>query len=139
MLLNIIKKSKVSWTNFRDKLQFVNSVKRLVSDLTKIPFLKCLISIYRLIDEVLNDQHLFTESNLGFRVMSSFIQVVVSQNELQLFSRAEKLITLIIGRIQLDCFDMSAYSQCALCNKTWVKFRKAFFLLTVAYEQRYDE
>ena len=35
MLFNIIEKSKVSWTNFRDKLQFVNSVKRLVFDLTK--------------------------------------------------------------------------------------------------------
>ena len=90
MLLNIIEKSKVSWTNFRDKLQFVNSLKRLVFDLTKIPFLKCLISIYLLIVEVLNDQNLFTESNLGFRVMSSFIQVVISQNELQLLSRAEK-------------------------------------------------
>ena len=40
-----LKKSKVIWTNFRDKLQFVNWVKRLVFDLTKIPFLKCLFSI----------------------------------------------------------------------------------------------
>ena len=60
-----LKKSKVSWTNFRDKLKFVHSVKRLVSDLTKMPFLKCLINIYRLIVEVLNNQNLFTESNLG--------------------------------------------------------------------------
>ena len=30
MLFNIIEDSKTSWTNFRDKLQFVNSVKRLV-------------------------------------------------------------------------------------------------------------
>ena len=43
----------------------MNSVKRLGFDLTKIPFLKCLISIYRLIAEVLDDQNLFTESNLG--------------------------------------------------------------------------
>ena len=35
---------------------------------------------------------------------------------------------LIIGRIQLDCFDRSVYSQYALCNKTWLKFRKAFCL-----------
>ena len=65
MLFNIIEKSKVSSTNLRDKLQFVNSVKRSVFDLAKIPFLKCLIGIYRVIVEVLNDQNLFTESNLG--------------------------------------------------------------------------
>ena len=39
-------------------------MKRLVFDLTKIPFLKCLISISRLIVEVLNDQNLLTELNL---------------------------------------------------------------------------
>ena len=65
MLFNIIEKSKVSSTNLRDKLQFVNSVKRLVFDLTKTPFLKRLIGISRLIFEVLNDQNLFTESNLA--------------------------------------------------------------------------
>ena len=43
-----LKKSQVSSSNFRDKVQFVNSVKRLVFNLTKIPFLKCLI-IYNLI------------------------------------------------------------------------------------------
>ena len=65
MLLNIIeKRSWVSSTYFREKLQFVNSVKRLVFDLTKISFLKCLISINRLIVEVLKYQNLFTESNL---------------------------------------------------------------------------
>ena len=46
-------------------MQFANSVKRLLFDLTKTPFLKCLISIYRSIVEVLNDHSLFTESNLG--------------------------------------------------------------------------
>ena len=53
-------------------------MKRLVFHLTKIPFLKCLISIYFLVVEVLNDQNLFTESNwlvIGFRVMSNFIKV----------------------------------------------------------------
>ena len=40
-------------------------MKRLVFDLMKLSFLKCLVSIYRLIVEVLNDQDLFTESNLG--------------------------------------------------------------------------
>ena len=35
---------------------------------------------------------------------------------------------LITGRIQLDYFDRSVNSQCALCNKTWLKFRKAFCL-----------
>ena len=29
---------------------------------------------------------------------------------------------------QLDCFDRSVYSQCALCNKSWLKFREAFCL-----------
>ena len=37
-------------------------------------------------------------------------------------------MTLNTGRIQFDCFDRSACSQCALCNKTWLKFRKAFCL-----------
>ena len=75
----------VSSTNYRDKLQFVNSVKRLVFGLTKIPFLKRLIGISRLIVEVLKDQNLFTESFyriflqnqiwlIDFRVMSSFVQ-----------------------------------------------------------------
>ena len=73
MLFNVIKKSQVSWTNIRDKLQFVNSVKSLVFDSTKIPFLKCLIGIYRLIVEVLNDQNLFPESNLG-DWFSSYVQ-----------------------------------------------------------------
>ena len=40
-------------------------MKLLVFDLTKIAFLKCLISMYRLLVEVLNYQNLFTESNLG--------------------------------------------------------------------------
>ena len=73
MLFNIIKKYEVSLSYFRDKLQGVNSVKRLVFYLTKIPFLKCLISIYRLIVEVLNDQNLFTELNLG-NWFSSYVQ-----------------------------------------------------------------
>ena len=84
-----LKKSQVSWTNFQDKLQFVNSVKRLVFDLTKVSFLKCLISIYRLTVEALNDQSLFKESNLGGCFLS-YIQVVISQNELKLFGIVEK-------------------------------------------------
>ena len=73
MLFSIIEKSRVSSTNLRDKLQFVNSVKRLVFDLTKIPFPKRLIGISRLIVEVLNDQNLFTESNLA-DWFSSYVQ-----------------------------------------------------------------
>ena len=46
-------------------MKFVNSMRRLVFDLMKIPFHKGLISIYRLTVEDLNDQNLFTESNLG--------------------------------------------------------------------------
>ena len=73
MLFNIIEKSEVSSTNLQDKLQFVNLVKRFVFDLTKIPFLKHLISISRLIVEVLNDQNLFTESDLA-NWFSSYVQ-----------------------------------------------------------------
>ena len=68
-----LKKSKVSSTNLLDKLQFVNSVKRLVFDLTKIPFLKRLIGISRLTVEVLSDQNRFTESNLA-DWFSSYVQ-----------------------------------------------------------------
>ena len=42
-------------------------------DLTEIRFLKCLINIYRLIAKVLNDQNLFTESNL-VNWFSSYVQ-----------------------------------------------------------------
>ena len=61
-------------------------VKRLVFDLTKIPFLKRLIGIFRLIVEVFNDQNRLQNRIwlIGFRVMSSFVHVVISQNELKL-------------------------------------------------------
>ena len=48
-------------------------MKRLVFDLTKIPFLKRLIGISRLIVEVLKGQNLFTESNLA-NWFSSYVQ-----------------------------------------------------------------
>ena len=48
-------------------------MKRLVFDLTKIPLLKRLIGISRLTVEVLNDQNLFTESNLA-DWFSSYVQ-----------------------------------------------------------------
>ena len=48
-------------------------MKRLVFDLTKISFLKRLMGISRLIWEVLNDQNLFTESNLA-NWISSYVQ-----------------------------------------------------------------
>ena len=48
-------------------------MKRLVFDLTKIPFSKCLISMYRFMVEVLNDQNLFTELNSG-DWFSSYVQ-----------------------------------------------------------------
>ena len=74
MFFNITeKKSKVSSNNILDKFKFVNSAKRLVFDLTGIPFLECLINIYRLIAKVLNDQNLFTESNL-VNWFSSYVQ-----------------------------------------------------------------
>ena len=48
-------------------------MKRLVLDLTKISLLKYLISIHRLIVQLLNDQNLFTESNVG-DWFSSYVQ-----------------------------------------------------------------
>ena len=48
-------------------------MKCLVFDLTKILFLKRLISISRLIVEVLEDQNLFAESNLA-NWFSSYVQ-----------------------------------------------------------------
>ena len=48
-------------------------MERLVFDLTKILFLKRLIGISRLIVEVLNDQNLFTKSNLA-NWFSSYVQ-----------------------------------------------------------------
>ena len=75
MLFNIIeKKSKVSLSSLRDKWQFVNLAKHLVFDLLKIPFLKCLINMSLLIVKVLNDQNLFTESNLANCFSSYVIQ-----------------------------------------------------------------
>ena len=68
-------------------------MKRLVFDFTKIPFLERLIGISRLIVEILNDQNLFTESNFAnwfSSHVSSFVQVVISQNELKLLDSVEK-------------------------------------------------
>ena len=48
-------------------------MKRLGVDLTRIPFLERLIGISRLIVEVLDDQSLFTESNL-VNWFSSYVQ-----------------------------------------------------------------
>ena len=48
-------------------------MERLVFDLAKIPFLKRLIGIFRLIVEVLNGQNLFTKSNL-VNWFSSYVQ-----------------------------------------------------------------
>ena len=48
-------------------------MKRLVFDLTKIPFVKRLIGISHLIVKVLNDQNLFTELNLAYW-FSSYVQ-----------------------------------------------------------------
>ena len=48
-------------------------MKRLVFDLTKIPFLKRSIGISRLKLDVLDDQNIFTESNLA-NWFSSYVQ-----------------------------------------------------------------
>ena len=74
-----LKKSKVIWSNLWDKLQFVNSVKRLVFDLPKIPFFKRLVNISRLIVQVLNNQNLFIESSLA-NWFSSYVQFCSSGN-----------------------------------------------------------
>ena len=47
--------------NFRDKLPFVNSTKRLIFDLTKILLPKRLVLTYGLIAKVMYYQILFTE------------------------------------------------------------------------------
>ena len=73
-------------------MQFVNSVKRLVFDLTKIPFLKRLMGISRLIVEVLDDRNLLTQWNLA-NWFSSYVQFCsggLSQNELKLLGSVEK-------------------------------------------------
>ena len=68
-------------------------MKPLVFGLTKIPFLKRLIGLSRLTVEVLNDQNIFTESNLA-NWFSSYaqlcVQVAISQNELKLLDSVEK-------------------------------------------------
>ena len=51
--------------SFRDKLQFVNLMKRLIFDLTKILLPKSLILMYRLIAEVIHYQSLFTKLKLS--------------------------------------------------------------------------
>ena len=53
------------------------------------PFLKRLIGISHSIVEVLNNQNLFTESNLS-NWFSSYFQMVISQNELKLLGSVEK-------------------------------------------------
>ena len=93
-----LKKNKASSTSLWDKWQFVNSVKHLVFDLVKIPFLKCLIDTSHLIVEVLNDQNLLQNWIwlIDFGVMSSFARVIISQNKLKLLGSVEKWITLTI-------------------------------------------
>ena len=69
----------------------MNSVKRLVLDLTKLPklpFVKRSISVPRLIVEVLNDQNLFTESNLA-DWFSNYVQFCSSGHFSERAVRAE--------------------------------------------------
>ena len=54
-------------------------MKRLVFDLTKIPFLNRLIGTSHLIVEVLNNQNLFTESNLA-NWFSSYVQFCLGRH-----------------------------------------------------------
>ena len=74
-------------------------MKRLVFDLTKIPFLERLIGISRLIVEVLNDQNRLTELNMAnwfsnyvqFCSDQSCVQMVISQNELNQLDSVTKM------------------------------------------------
>ena len=70
-----LKKTEVGSINLWDQLEFVNSMKRLAFDSTKISFIKRLISISHLIVEVLNEQNLLQNRIwlIGFRVMSSLV------------------------------------------------------------------
>ena len=54
-------------------------MKRLLFDLTKIPFLKRLIGKSRLIVEVLNDQNLLAESNLANWLLG-YVQVCTGRH-----------------------------------------------------------
>ena len=74
MLFNIIEK-KVR----QARLIFEINCKRLVFDLTKIPFFKCLSSVNRLIVEILNDHNVFTESHLD-DWFSSYVQFYSGDN-----------------------------------------------------------
>ena len=75
---------------------------------------------------------------LLFRVCTTEFGTFNCPRGLQLPTRLSNCY-LITGRIQLDCFDSSVYSQCALYNKTWLKFQKALFALAVVYEQCSNE
>ena len=74
-------------------MQFVNSMIRSAFDLTKVSFIKRLISISHLIVEVLNDQNLFTESNLANQFSSyvKFCSSGHSQKEMKLLASVEKM------------------------------------------------
>ena len=73
-------------------MQFLNSVKHFVFDLTKIPFLKSVIGI-SCSNFKFSTIRIFLQNRIwliGFRVMSTFVQVVISQNELKLLGSVEK-------------------------------------------------
>ena len=73
-------------------MQSLNSVKLLVFDLTKLPFLKRSISISNSTVEVLTDQNLSTESNLA-NWFSSYVQFCAGGHfsyELTMLGRVEK-------------------------------------------------
>ena len=63
-----------------------------------------------------------------------FVQLIVEPLIAHVVCNSQQLEQLRVcfylntGHIQLDCFDRSVYSQCALCNKTWLKFRNTFSL-----------
>ena len=94
-------------TNFRDKLPFVNSMKSLIFDSTKILLPKLLVLTNSLIAKLMHYQIIFTElkSSYYFLVMSSFIWVVIFWVELWLLIREEKCSTLTDGKRTMENFN----------------------------------
>ena len=82
--------------NVQNKLPFVNSMKSLIFDSTKIPLPKRLVLTHRLIAKVMLGQILLAELKSSCQLLSyvQFIWVVIFQVELWLLIRAEKWFTL---------------------------------------------
>ena len=66
---------------------------------------------------------------LLFRIsVQSSVGPLICPSGLQLIARLSNYWCTFNNGVYLSCFDRSVYSHCALCNKTWLMCRKAFFL-----------